>query len=101
LFKWIKDKAELNDNGRKVICSHYPEIFYNGQYRGAYMLYGHIHNTQDAQLLEELLKVAKGYTYRDKNGNDAHIPFNLINCFCVYSNYIPLSLDEWVTLHNS
>ena len=27
-FKWIKDYAEMNDNGRKVILCHYPLIFY-------------------------------------------------------------------------
>lgn len=98
LFKWVKDKAELSDNGRRVVCSHYPEIFYNGQYRGAYMMYGHIHNTQDQKLLEHLLEIAKEYTYTNKFGDECHIPFNLINCFCMYSNYIPLSLDEWVAL---
>lgn len=100
LFKWIKERAEFSDNGRRVVCSHYPEIFYNGQYRGAYMLYGHIHDTQDAKLLEKLLKIAKEYTYIDKSGDKRHIPFNMINCFCVYSNYVPLSLDEWIALQN-
>ncbi|MDC0790754.1 hypothetical protein POG07_16735, partial [Coprococcus comes] len=25
-----------------------------------------------------------------------HIPCNMINCFCMYSNYQPLTLDEWI-----
>ena len=25
-------------------------------------------------------------------------PFNMINCFCMFSNYTPLSLDEWIEL---
>lgn len=32
-FEWVKSYAELSDNGRKVICSHYPMPFYNNQYR--------------------------------------------------------------------
>ena len=24
------------------------------------------------------------------------IPCNMINCFCMYSDYIPLTLDEWI-----
>ena len=30
-FRWIKDYAELNENNRKVILSHYPIMFYNWQ----------------------------------------------------------------------
>ena len=101
LFKWIKDVAEINDNGRKVILSHYPNIFYNGQYRGAYMLYGHIHNTQDMRLMEILLKTARNFRFEDKRtGEQKAIPFNLINCFCMYSNYVPLTLDEWIEISN-
>ena len=54
-----KDYAELNDNRRKVVLSHYPIACYNGQYRRdengnpkTYMLHGHIHKTQDQQLLD-------------------------------------------------
>ena len=101
LFRSIKDRLEISDNGRRVVCSHYPEIFYNGQYRGAYMLYGHIHDTQDTQLLKQLIKVAQEYTYTDKFGNCSHIPFNLLNCFCKYSDYVPLSLDEWIVYHKN
>ena len=32
-FEWIKPYAELNDNKRKIILSHYPIFCYNGQYR--------------------------------------------------------------------
>ncbi len=99
LFKWIKDVAEINDNGRRVILSHYPHMFYNGQYRNAYMLYGHIHNTQDMRLMEILLETARNFRFEDKRtGEKRSIPFNLINCFCMYSNYTPLTLDEWIEL---
>ena len=32
-FEWVKDYAEMNDNGRKVILCHYPIVCYNGQFR--------------------------------------------------------------------
>ena len=32
-FKKITNYLELNDNGRKVICCHYPIMCYNGQFR--------------------------------------------------------------------
>jgi len=61
-FRWIKDYAELNENNRKVILSHYPIMFYKGQYRRdadgnpkVFMLYGHIHNTKDQRLMEKFI----------------------------------------------
>ena len=54
LFRWIKPYEELKDDKRKIVLSHYPIMFYNGQNRTdsegnpkAYMLYGHVHNTFD------------------------------------------------------
>ena len=104
LFEWVKPYAEVNDNGRKVVCSHYPNIFYNGQYRTnpdgssrTYMAFGHIHITQDNELLKEILKMAKNYKYfSDYNGKMQTIPFNLLHCFCMFSDYMPLTLDEWI-----
>jgi hypothetical protein len=26
------------------------------------------------------------------------IPCNMINCFCMFSDYIPLTLDDWIRL---
>jgi len=29
------------------------------------------------------------------------IPCNMINCFCKYSDYEPLTLDEWIALEKN
>ena len=62
-FMWIKPYEELHDKKRKVVLCHYPILCYNGQYRTddqgnprSYMLYGHVHDTLDERLLNELLK---------------------------------------------
>ena len=103
-FKWIKPYEELNDNKRKVILSHYPILCYNGQYRrdknGAtktYMLYGHVHNTFDEWLVQESQNRASTYL-RPVHGQEglSPIPCQMINCFCMFSDYVPLSLDEWI-----
>ena len=104
VFHYIDRYDEIQDGERRVICSHFPNIFYNGQYRktkdgepASYMVYGHIHDTQDMRLLEKFMEVANEFTYintRDKT--ECKIPFNLINCFCVYSDYKPLTIDEWL-----
>ena len=40
----IEQYAEVNDENRLVILSHYPILFYKNQHYGAVMLYGHVHN---------------------------------------------------------
>ena len=27
-----------------------------------------------------------------------HIPCNMINCFCMFSNFQPMTLDEWIEI---
>lgn len=105
-FKWIADYKEVNDNKRKVVLSHYPIFCYNGQYRmddqgnsSTYMLYGHVHNTYDEILVNQFIKQTRE-TSRMVLGFDQEqrIPCQMINCFCMYSDYVPLTLDEWIEL---
>lgn len=97
LFEWIKPYAELHDNNRKVVLCHYPIICYNGQYHGktAYMLYGHVHNTKDYQNVQHFVAQTRCATYGEEN---TPISCNMINCFTVFSDYMPLSLDEWIVI---
>ena len=102
-FVWIKPYEEMQDNKRKVILSHYPIMCYNGQYRTddkgnpkAYMLYGHVHDTQDQRLLEKFQQETKNTSVSSPDGTVRNIPCNMINCFCMYSDYTPLTLDEWI-----
>lgn len=102
-FKWIRPYEELSDNNRKVILCHYPIMFYNGQYRldengnpRTYMLYGHVHDTQDQRLLERFAEITRSTVTKNAQGQEQHIPCNMINCFCMYSDYEPLTLDEWI-----
>lgn len=104
-FIWIKDYAELNENRRKVVLSHYPIVCYNGQYRldtegkpKTYMLHGHVHDTQDQRILEGIEKYIKSQKHISISGEERDIPFQMINCFCMYSDYVPMTLDEWIEL---
>ena len=105
-FVWIKQYAEMKDNRRKVVLSHYPIICYNDQYRFnksnenyVYMLYGHVHNTYDEILINQYVRMVRK-SKREVYGrnNPITIPCNMINCFCMYSDYEPLTLDEWIVL---
>ena len=103
-FVWIKPYAEMRDNGRKVVLSHYPVFCYNGQYHRnksgeptTYMLYDHVHDTMDEQLVRKFCDITKQTMRKSKYDEEPQsIPCNMINCFCMYSDYIPLSLDEWI-----
>ena len=102
-FVWITPYEELQDNKRKVILCHYPIMCYNGQYRvdengnpKVYMLYGHVHDTQDQRLLERFQAITRETASVSPNGTARQIPCNMINCFCMYSDYVPLTLDEWI-----
>lgn len=105
-FEWIKQYAELNENKRKVVLSHYPIACYNGQYRRdeqgnpkTYMLHGHIHNTQDQLFLDHYQDyVQSQFHARIGDGELEHVPCQLINCFCMYSDYVPMTLDEWIEI---
>jgi len=104
LFKRIELYMELNDNKRKVILSHYPVFCYNGQYRlndqgepKVYMLYGHVHNTYDELLINHFQNITREQKRLVYHANEERpIPCNMINCFCMFSDYTPLTLDEWI-----
>lgn len=108
LFVWIKDYEELRDNRRKVVLSHYPIVCYNRQYRldetgqpSTWMLYGHIHNTQDQELIDAYTELVKSRTHKSiGTGEEKPIPIQMINVFCQRSDYVPLTLDEWIEAEN-
>lgn len=100
-FVWIKPYAEIKDNKKKIVLSHYPVFCYNGQNKRddegnpkTYMLYGHVHDTLDERLVQQFQQITR-QTVR----GDSCIPCNMLNCFCMYSDYVPLTLEEWIRLH--
>ena len=105
-FVWIKEYAEIRDNKRKVILCHYPVFCYNGQYRRnaeevfyTYMLYGHVHNSMDEMLVDRFIKETRQARRVIREGHAPEpVPCQMINCFCMFSDYIPLTLDEWIAV---
>jgi calcineurin-like phosphoesterase family protein len=105
-FMFVRHYAELHDNRRKVILSHYPVTCYNGQYRRSqkgepltYMLYGHVHNTFDEELMLRYIHMVRE-SKRPLFGSDEpqNIPCHMLNCFCGFCDYIPQTLDEWIVI---
>ena len=106
-FQWVKDYAEIHDNKRKIVLSHYPIFCYNGQFRRnaedmplTYMLHGHIHASGDQALVDKFCEITRETMRKSAHQKVAMpIPCQLINCFCMYSDYTPLTLEEWVELN--
>ena len=103
-FEWVKDYAEIHDNKRKIVLMHYPVFCYNGQFRrGAdgtpmtYMLHGHIHKMEDQVLVDRFCTETRATMRKSAHQKTAQpVPCQMINCFCMYSDYTPLTLEEWV-----
>ena len=85
-WKTVSHYADLRDGSRRVILSHYPSPFYNGHYHGTVMLYGHVHNSREWEILEQW----KRQLWQQ------HIPGNFINVGCMldYMDYTPRTLEE-------
>jgi len=102
-FEWIKTYAEFDDHGNTVIASHYPTFCYNHQHvrnsKGeprTYMLYGHVHNSPDELLVNQFQNITRETTVTNAQGLTGTIPCQMINCFCMFSDYKPLPLEEWI-----
>lgn len=92
MFQDIKDYKEITDNGRHVIMSHYPMMFYKGAYdKNTYMLCGHVHTTREDYFLEkwryELLKTKT-------SSSDNWGAIINVGCMKPYMEYTPKTLDE-------
>ena len=86
-FAKIDEYMEIDDNGRKVVLSHYPIPCYKNHFYGWYHLYGHVHTSfewnmmeHDRYLMEEL------YTRPCEMYN--------VGAMMPYIDYTPRTLDE-------
>lgn len=75
-FAWIRPYAEIWDEKRKVVLFHYPIQEWNGSYRDAYHVHGHVH-------AEKLDHIPKRY-----------------NVSCDVVDFTPQSLDELIQKHD-
>ncbi len=82
----IEHYAEINDSDKTVVLSHYPIPFYKSQHYGTIMLYGHVHNTREWELIEKW----------KREQLELGIPNNMINVGCMmpYMGYTPRTLLE-------
>lgn len=86
-FMRVADYAEIIDGTTKVIMSHYPMPFWNGQFRDSVHLYGHIHNSHQWNIMENWMEETRRLQ---------DIPMRAYNVGCMmpYMNYTPRTLNE-------
>ena len=93
-FDRIVDYLEINDNGTKVILSHYPMLFWNNQFHNSVHLYGHVHNSHQWNMVENWTREARQLQA---------LPMRIYNVGCMmpYMDYTPRTLDEILNYHNT
>ena len=87
-FISVQDYCELYlDKQNKVIMSHYPMPFWNGQFRDTVHLYGHVHNSHQWNMCENWIEETRRLQ---------DIPMRMYNVGCMmeWMNYTPRTLDE-------
>ena len=100
----LDDEFSVENNRNPISFMHYPVFCYNGQFRrGAdgtpltYMLHGHIHKSEDQVLVDRFSTETRAMMRKSAHQETAQpVPCQMINCFCMYSDYTPLTLEEWV-----
>lgn len=93
-FTSIQDYAEFYfDKKNKVVMSHYPILFWNGQFRDSIHLYGHVHNSHQWNMCENWIDEARQLQ---------DIPMRMYNVGCMmeYMDYTPRTLEEIIDGYN-
>lgn len=93
-FESVQDFADIVIDAfgtkKRVVLSHYWMPFTVGQRRGAFMLHGHTHKSEES-VLEEILK----QQIRDKG-----IRCEAYNVGCMWQDYFPQTLEEIIARQN-
>jgi calcineurin-like phosphoesterase family protein len=84
-FDKVCDYLEITDGKERVVMSHYPMPFWNGQFRNTVHLYGHVHNSHQWNVCESLRKELKALQ---------DIPMRMVNVGCMmeWMDYTPQPL---------
>jgi len=92
-FDKIVDYLEITDGKQRVIMSHFPTPFWNGQFRDSIHLYGHVHNSHQYNYCLSIQKELRQLQ---------DIPMRMFNVGCMmeYMNYTPRTLEEIIELWN-
>ena len=86
-FVKVTEYLEVEDNGRNVVLCHYPIPCFKNHFYGWYHLYGHVHNSFEANMMEH-----NKYLMEELYSKQCNM-FN-VGAMMPYINYTPRTLDE-------
>ncbi len=92
-FESVDKHRSIIDDGRKVFLSHYPVLFYPGQHKDGYMIYGHVHTTHDYDLILKWRKEIAEIGMNDKIFN--------VGCMVGYMDFTPRTLEKFTEFHKA
>ena len=101
LFTEICDYKEIIDNfngmNHKLVLSHVPQMFWNGQHKGWIHLYGHLHMSDEETLYQKFLKETNDYFMDREMKGYTDCPQAIaknVGCMMPYMGYTPRTLKE-------
>ena len=86
-FADIKEYKVVEDNGRKVVLSHYPMPCYRNHFYGWFHLYGHVHTSFEWNMMEH-----NRYLFEELYTRPCEM-YN-VGAMLPYMDYTPRTLDE-------
>jgi len=91
-FEDVCNRLEIPISGCNYPCtlSHSPVFFHTHQHRGAVMLYGHVHNSAEHNMVESFRKTIEQL--------EAH-PCYMFNVGCMHWDYAPVTLEEMMATY--
>ena len=97
LFQEICDYKEIYESfdgtAYRLVLSHYPILMWNGQHKGAILLYGHTHNTIEDAFFQECIAKMNATEGMLKDYEPKVKAIN-VGCMKDYMDYTPRSLSE-------
>ena len=106
LFVEVCDYKEITDNyngmSHKLVLSHYPILFWNGQHKGWIHLYGHVHMSDEWGVYKQSLNYVNDF-FKDKTMKGysdcpPSVAYNVGACL-PYMNYQPRTLKEIISVN--
>ena len=82
-FRWVKDYFVLNYQKTKIILFHFPIFEWDGYFRDAIHLFGHVHNSGNNKNAYERFK---------------QLGQNAINVGVDVNNFYPISIEEIIKI---
>ena len=106
LFVEVCDYKEITDNyngmSHKLVLSHYPILFWNGQHKGWVHLYGHVHMSDEWGVYKQSLNYVNDF-FKDKTMKGysdcpPSVAYSVGACL-PYMNYQPRTLKEIISVN--